>query len=32
VLELSAVSGQGLDEWIAWIDRGISAVQGETPE
>ena len=29
MLEVSAASGQGLDEWIAWIDRA-SAARGQT--
>jgi hydrogenase nickel incorporation protein HypB len=25
ILEVSATTGQGLDEWLAWLDRGVAA-------
>jgi hydrogenase nickel incorporation protein HypB len=29
ILEVSATTGQGLDEWIAWTDRGAVAARGD---
>jgi hydrogenase nickel incorporation protein HypB len=26
ILEVSATTGQGLDEWLAWLDRGVAAL------
>ena len=28
IIEVSAMTGQGLDQWIAWLDRGSSSVRG----
>ena len=31
VLQVSATTGQGLDEWLAWIERGASAARRQPP-
>ena len=31
VLQVSATTGQGLDEWLAWIERGASAARRQRP-
>jgi hydrogenase nickel incorporation protein HypB len=28
IIDVSATTGQGLDQWIAWLDRGSSSARG----
>ncbi|HEY5293651.1 MAG TPA: hydrogenase nickel incorporation protein HypB, partial [Burkholderiales bacterium] len=30
VLQLSSTSGAGMDRWLAWLDRGVSAARART--
>jgi hydrogenase nickel incorporation protein HypB len=29
ILQVSATTGQGMDAWLAWIERGAHAAQGQ---
>jgi hydrogenase nickel incorporation protein HypB len=30
VIEVSATTGAGFDQWLAWLDRGLAAARAQT--